>query len=194
VANTSIQLKYSTVTGNTPSSLALGELAINSFDGKLFYSDPSGNVKLFNTGSGPSEPSGLNKEVQFNDAGLLSGNSQFTFDKAQTKLTVGNGSIGSDTLVTSNTLQTPILSFSTLNYGSGKFLIQANNESSRQITELLVVHDGTNAYATEYAIIRTNEKLFNIDVDILSGNVRILTTSSSSNLTTYKVASTLLSV
>ena len=194
MANTSIQLKYSTVTGNTPSSLALGELAINSFDGKLFYSDPSGNVKLFNTGSGPSEPSGLNKEVQFNDAGLLSGNSQFTFDKAQTKLTVGNGSIGSDTLVTSNTLQTPILSFSTLNYGSGKFLIQANNESSRQITELLVVHDGTNAYATEYAIIRTNEKLFNIDVDILSGNVRILTTSSSSNLTTYKVASTLLSV
>jgi hypothetical protein len=194
VANTSIQLKYSTVTGNTPSSLALGELAINSFDGKLFYSDPSGNVKFFNTGSGPSEPSGLNKEVQFNDAGLLSGNSQFTFDKAQTKLTVGNGSIGSDTLVTSNTLQTPILSFPTLNYGSGKFLIQANNESSRQITELLVVHDGTNAYATEYAIIRTNEKLFNIDVDILSGNVRILTTSSSSNLTTYKVASTLLSV
>ena len=94
MANTSIQLKYSTVTGNTPSSLALGELAINSFDGKLFYSDPSGNVKLFNTGSGPSEPSGLNKEVQFNDAGLLSGNSQFTFDKAQTKLTVGNGSIG----------------------------------------------------------------------------------------------------
>lgn len=194
MANTSIQLKYSTVTGNTPSSLALGELAINSFDGKLFYSDPSGNVKFFNTGSGPSEPSGLNKEVQFNDAGLLSGNSQFTFDKAQTKLTVGNGSIGSDTLVTSNTLQTPILSFPTLNYGSGKFLIQANNESSRQITELLVVHDGTNAYATEYAIIRTNEKLFNIDVDILSGNVRILTTSSSSNLTTYKVASTLLSV
>jgi hypothetical protein len=57
-----------------------------------------------------------------------------------------------------------------------------------------VVHDGTNAYAREYAIIRTNEKLFNIDVDILSGNVRILTTSSSSNLTTYKVASTLLSV
>ena len=55
------------------------------------------------------------------------------------------------------------------------------------------MHDGSTAYATEYAIIRTGNNLFNIDVDIQSSNVRILTTSASANSTTYKVMVTLLS-
>ena len=37
MANTSIQLKKSGITGNTPSDLGLGELAINYADGKLYY-------------------------------------------------------------------------------------------------------------------------------------------------------------
>jgi hypothetical protein len=191
VSNTTIQLKYSTTSGNTPTSLSNGEIAINSSDGKLFYSDPNGNVKSFVADAGPS---GLNTEIQFNDAGVMAGNSQFTFDKTKTRLTVGYGAISSETITTSNTTQTPILSFSTINYGSGKFLIQATDGTFRQITELLVVHDGTTAYATEYAIIRTGNKLFTLDVDIETDNVRILTTSTSSNSTTYKAMSTLLSV
>lgn len=191
MSNTTIQLKYSTTSGNTPTSLSNGEIAINSSDGKLFYSDPNGNVKSFVADAGPS---GLNTEIQFNDAGVMAGNSQFTFDKNETRLTVGYGAISSETTTTSNTSQTPILSFSTINYGSGKFLIQATDGTFRQITELLVVHNGTTAYATEYAIIRTGNKLFTLDVDIQTNNVRILTTSSSSNSTTYKVMSTLLSV
>ena len=191
MSNTTIQLKYSTTSGNTPTSLSNGEIAINSSDGKLFYSDPNGNVKSFVADAGPS---GLNTEIQFNDAGVMAGNSQFTFDKTKTRLTVGYGAISSETITTSNTTQTPILSFSTINYGSGKFLIQATDGTFRQITELLVVHDGTTAYATEYAIIRTGNKLFTLDVDIETDNVRILTTSTSSNSTTYKAMSTLLSV
>ena len=37
--NTAIQLKKSGVTGNTPSDLQLGEVAINYADGKLYYKD-----------------------------------------------------------------------------------------------------------------------------------------------------------
>jgi hypothetical protein len=191
VSNTTIQLKYSTTSGNTPTSLSDGEIAINSSDGKLFYSDPTGNVRAFVADAGPS---GLNTEIQFNDAGVMAGNSQFTFDKEENRLTIGYGSISSETTTTLNTTQTPIFSFSTNNYGSGKFLIQATDGTFKQITELLVVHDGVTAYATEYAVIRTANKLFSLDVDIETNNVRILTTSTSSNSTTYKVMSTLLSV
>lgn len=84
MANTLIQLKYSTVTGNSPSSLANGELAINGADGRLFYSTPSGVVQYLQSFTGPS---GLNKEVQFNDGGVLGANSQLTFDKATGTLT-----------------------------------------------------------------------------------------------------------
>jgi hypothetical protein len=202
VSNTTIQLKYSTTTGNTPNFLANGELAINGFDGKLFYADPSGNVKPFVADAGPS---GLNTEIQFNDAGTMAGSANLTFNKTSGLLSVESAKSNSyydiknvvrqisANVTTTSVTQTALTTFPTTNYGSGKFLIQATSGSSRQVTELLAVHDSSNVYATEYAIIRTAGNLFNLDVDIQSSNVRILTTSTSANLTTYKVMSTLLS-
>jgi hypothetical protein len=96
-------------------------------------------------------------------------------------------------VTTTSVTQTSLITFPTTSYGSAKFLIQATSGSSRQVTELLVVHDSSTAYATEYAIIRTGNLLFNLEVDIESSNIRILTTSASANSTTYKVSSTLLS-
>lgn len=80
MANTTIQLKYSTSPGTSPSSLANGEVAINTNDGKLFYSNPAGVVQTI--ALGVSTPSGLNKEIQFNDNGVLGANASLTFDKA----------------------------------------------------------------------------------------------------------------
>ena len=202
MSNTTIQLKYSTATGNTPSSLANGEIAINSFDGKLFYSDPLGVVKAFVADAGPS---GLNTEIQFNDAGTMAGSANLTFNKTSGLLSVESAKSNSyydiknvvrqisANVTTTSVTQTPLITFLTTSYGSGKFLIQATSGSLRQITELLVVHDDSTAYATEYAIIRTGNLLFNLEVDIESSNVRILTTSASANSTTYKVMATLLS-
>jgi hypothetical protein len=78
MSNTIIQIKHSTETGTFPVSLANGELAINLFDGKLFYSDPSGSIQSIENFSGPS---GLDKEIQFNDSGNLGANAALTFDK-----------------------------------------------------------------------------------------------------------------
>ena len=44
IANTTIRIKKSVVSGITPSTLANGEIAINSADGKLFYATPSGAI------------------------------------------------------------------------------------------------------------------------------------------------------
>jgi hypothetical protein len=96
------------------------------------------------------------------------------------------------TITTTSTTQTALASFATASYGSGKFIVQATTGSNRQITELLVVHDGTTALATEYAIIKTGDTLFTVDVDISSGNVRVLVTSASATSTVYKASFTLI--
>ena len=79
MANTVIQLRNSTVTGNVPSSLANGEISINSRDGKFFYSTPAGSVITHYPYLGPA---GLNKEIQFNDSGTLGANAGLSFDKS----------------------------------------------------------------------------------------------------------------
>ena len=195
MSNTVIQLKYSTASGNTPSQLEFGELAINSYDGKIFYRNHLNTISSIENYPGPS---GLDTEIQFNDSGVLGANSNFTYDKANSTLNVVKTNVnsafeivGTQLTTTSNT-STVLYSFSTTKYGSGKFVIQASDTNKRQVTELLVVHDSVTAYATEYAIIRTNGNLFDLEVDIDSNTVRLKTTSTSSNNTTYKVSGNLL--
>jgi hypothetical protein len=195
MSNTTIQLKYSTETGNTPSTLEFGEIAINLSDGKLFYKNPTEEIKFIENFSGPA---GLDTEIQFNNEGELGANSNFTYDKENSQLNLVSARYNSTFEITGNFLETTstdstvIFSFDKTVAGSGKFVIQATEGTKRQVTEILVVHDGTVAYATEYAIIRTNGNLFNIEVDIDSNNVRLKTTSSSANSTVYKVSSNLL--
>lgn len=48
MSNTAIQLKKSGVTGNTPSGLAFGEVALNYADGKLYYKNSLGGTSYIN--------------------------------------------------------------------------------------------------------------------------------------------------
>jgi hypothetical protein len=195
MANTTIQLKYSTTTGNTPTQLEFGELAINLFDGRIFYKNPSNQIKFIENFAGPS---GLDREIQFNDNGDLGANSNFTYDKANSTLNIVKTNVNSafeivgTTVTTTSTNSAVLLFFPTTKYGSGKFVVQATEGTKRQVTEILVVHNSITAYATEYAIVRTNGNLFNLEVDIDSNNVRLKTTSTSSNSTVYKVSGNLL--
>jgi hypothetical protein len=86
MSNTVIQLKYSAATGNTPTALANGELAINTYDGKIFYRGGASNtIQSITRYTGPA---GLDTELQFNDAGSLGGSQNLTFNKATSVLTV----------------------------------------------------------------------------------------------------------
>jgi hypothetical protein len=54
-ANTTIQIRKSGATGNVPTSLNFGELAINYFDNKLYYKNGAGNISYFyGSNNGPS--------------------------------------------------------------------------------------------------------------------------------------------
>jgi len=195
MSNTVIQLKYSTSTGNTPTTLAFGELAINLADGKLFYKNADEEIDYFDRFQGPA---GLDTEVQFNDSGELGADENFTYDKANGVVSSvvfrSNNSLDvtSTSVTTTSSDEMTLFSFDSTIYGSGKFVVQATEGSKRQVSEILVLHDGFEAYATEYAVIRTNGNLFDLDVSVESSNVVLKTTSTSSNSTVYKVSSNLL--
>lgn len=90
MANTVIQIKGSGVTGNVPSTLQPGELAINYVDGKLFYGNQSNTATLFDV---ITEPAGLNGELQFNDSGSFGATANVKYDETTGELIVSQASI-----------------------------------------------------------------------------------------------------
>ena len=91
------------------------------------------------------------------------------------------------------TTQSAIDTFATTKYRSCKYVIQATDTVSNeyQITEALLIHDGSTAYVSVYGIVMTGTaELFTLDADVNGGNVRLLTTGASTNSTQYKLTRT----
>ena len=87
---TPIQLYYSTTASAAPSSgnLANGELAINITDGKLYYKDNGGTVRVLAGTGGTGVVAGSNTQVQFNNNGVFGASANMTFNG--TRLTVAD--------------------------------------------------------------------------------------------------------
>jgi hypothetical protein len=77
-------------------------------------------------------------------------------------------------------------SFQTASYRTAKYLVQMTAGSDYHSTEILLIHDGTTVYMTEYGTIFTNASLGTFDGDISSGLVRLLVTPANIN-TTIKI-------
>ena len=99
---------------------------------------------------------------------------------------------GIDTTSTSSTATTQIAihTFLAADFRSARFTVQVTNttDSTYHITEILMIHNGTTAHITEFGEIHTGaavEAIF--DADILTGNVRLLATPSSTDSMTLKV-------
>lgn len=95
-----------------------------------------------------------------------------------------------------STTQTQVASFTAASFRSAKLIVQAFDSvtSEVQISELLVAHNGTAAFVTEYGVVFTGASaLATFDVDINTGNVRLLATRATANSTQYKVSETLIS-
>jgi hypothetical protein len=102
MANTTIALRQSGATGNTPSLgvLANGELSLNYADSILYFKTVSNTLGSIRT----TQPAGLTTEIQFNDAGSFGTNSAFNFNKTTGTLNVRN--IIVSTNLTANTIIT----------------------------------------------------------------------------------------
>jgi hypothetical protein len=74
-----------------------------------------------------------------------------------------------------------------------KYLVQATSGSDYHSTEILVLHNGTTAYLTEYATIYSGASLATFDADVSGGNLRLLVTPVNA-ATTIKVVRTTVNV
>lgn len=104
-------------------------------------------------------------------------------------------SLSSEAITLATTTKTQIASFPVATFRSGKLIVQSYNSVTGevQISELLVAHNGTTASATEYGVVFTGSLSFvTYDVDISSGNVRLMVTNTTANSTQYKVSETLM--
>jgi len=66
--------------------------------------------------------------------------------------------------------------FPAQSYRTAKYLVQMTSGSNFHATEVLLIHDGTTVYMTEFGTIFSNASLGTIDGDINSGSVRLLVT------------------
>ena len=66
-------------------------------------------------------------------------------------------------------------------FSTSKYLCQIKHNSSIHSSEILVVHDGTFAYMTEYGIVKSDITLGVYNADLSSGYIRLLFTPTSAN-------------
>jgi len=91
----------------------------------------------------------------------------------------------------STTNQQVIDTFAYTAYGGAKYIIYATVGATRQVCEILLLHDGVNVNVVEYANIVTSIPLCTFVGDILNANVRLLITPTVIS-TNFKIIRTLL--
>ena len=146
MANTTIALRQSGATGNTPSLgvLANGELSINYADGIIYYKTSSNTLGSIRT----TQPAGLTKEVQFNDAGSFGTDSDFTYDKTNNRLNVENVIV--NTAITIGSATGGTLTGANVIY-SNTFVANSTATSTSTTTGAIVVGGGLGVAGNVYA-------------------------------------------
>ena len=96
--------------------------------------------------------------------------------------------------VTASTTGDTVDTFDGTKYRSAKYIIQVDDNGEYETREALVVHDGTNAYITEYALVYTGSDLIGDASVTMNGNNVELIYTCSSGTATVKVISTYIDV
>ena len=95
--------------------------------------------------------------------------------------------IGTSLTTSATTVNQVALSLNTSTYRSAKIFVQASAGSTYHAQEIMMMHDGTNVYMTEYAMVNSGAIGSTFDGDISGGNMRFLVTPTYA-VTTYKIA------
>jgi hypothetical protein len=133
---TPISLYYSTTALAVPvnTNLVNGELAINITDGKLYYKDNTGTVKVIAGAGGTGIVAGSNTQIQFNNNGVFGASSSLTWDGTKLATTQVNITAQGDLRLEDTT-------------GGEYVALQAPGTLASSYTLTLPVDDGTNGQA-----------------------------------------------
>ena len=102
--------------------------------------------------------------------------------------------LSSNTLTTTSTSADTVASVSATVNRSATFQVQVTSGTQYHMTTINVIHDGTNAFLSEYGTIRTGEALATFDADISGGNLRLRVTPTSTTSTVFKLSKTTIKV
>ena len=80
--------------------------------------------------------------------------------------------------VISNSIQVILDSFSTSTYRTAKYTVQIVDGANIHAQEILLFHNGSTVYKTEYAVVYNNTELGSFDADVSGGLARLLFTAS----------------
>jgi hypothetical protein len=146
MANTTIQVRKSGVTGNVPSSLNFGELALNYADGKLYYKNASGTITYISSGSGANSFATINA----NSSLILATSNTDTLSIAPgNNITVAANTV-SKTIIVGLTNDVTVANSLIVGSGSGGNITGANTISANtviantvNVRTTLVFSDGT---------------------------------------------------
>lgn len=128
------------------------------------------------------------------NGGTISGNLVVTGETTSNAFVLQEASLSSNVFVTSaNSANQVIDSFSTSSYRSVKYILQVTSGTDYQTSEVILLHNDTNSFTSEYGVVVTNGSLMTYDTDISSGNVRLLATPVN-NINTIKLLKTYITV
>jgi len=172
MANTTIELRQSGSTGNTPSLgvLANGELAINRADGILYYKSSSNTLGSIRT----TQPAGLTKEVQFNDAGSFGTDSDFTYDKTANRLNVENVVV--NTAITIGSASGGTITGANLIY-SNVFVANSTTTSTSNSTGAIISNGGLGVKGNVYA-----DAIYDGGIEVITFANQAFTQANSANV------------
>lgn len=153
---------------------------IGAESGIRFYSFPSNDTTWSNR-----------KEMIYDDSGNLTVPGQLS---ANTISFGTHSDASSNTVTVATTSLTSLDTSAAATYRTIKYVVQITQGSSYQSSEVLITHNGTTAYMTEYGIIRTGSNLGTLSTDISGGNVRLLVTMVSATSATIKIQKTTIDV
>lgn len=89
----------------------------------------------------------------------------------------------STTTVVPTTNQTVVDSFPSSQYRTAKYMVQVTSGTDYHVTEILLIHNDTAAFVTEFATISTSHTLATFDATHTNGNVELLCTPTNANST-----------
>jgi len=75
-------------------------------------------------------------------------------------------------------------SFLKTSFRSAKYIVQAedtDNNNKYQVSEVLLIHNGSSTFTTEYGTVATSTSIVSIDSDVSGNDVRLLITPTSTN-------------
>ena len=177
-----------TLDPNSRKITGVDEIIIGTANTVRIHQGFSGEI-IFSDREGRESSVGIGTTVSVNTTGIITATS-FVGDLL--KLTAGK--IQSGIKTTTSTNAATIISLSTTTYRSVQYQIQVIQGTNYNMTTINAIHDGTDAYMTEFGTINQPIGIATFSTDINSGSLRLLGYPTSSNSTTFKVVYTVIDV